>query len=166
MYHHIALHHPRAPLQRDWTRLTGRNASAARLGFSQFVWLAAFADSALTDVSPGCLTAPCGEACGGGTCPAERVWGRAEYLMWWMRGASVPPLVTTGPAVGAFPGALVPGTTVLFGGGQANTNFFSGGRFSAGVWLGECHKWGLEAGYMFLAPQTTSFAAISNGTPL
>ena len=117
---------------------------------------------------PAGLAAPCGDAMGGGggLCPAERVWARAEYLMWWMRGASIPPLVTTGPAVGAFPGAIGPGTAILFGGSQVNTNFFNGGRFSAGVWLGECHEWGLEGSYMFLGPQTTNFTATSTGTPL
>src|SRR3954453_10067886 len=38
-------------------------------------------------------------------CPLEmepeapgRLWARTEYLMWWMRGAAPPPLVTVSPA--------------------------------------------------------------------
>ena len=44
------------------------------------------------------------------------IWVQAEYLLWWLRGNSLPPLVTTGP-LGPGAGALeAPGTQVLFGG--------------------------------------------------
>src|SRR5262249_11215773 len=49
--------------------------------------------------SPGwegcdCPAGPCGEApCG----PPGRFWAEADYLLWWMRGASLPPLVTASP---------------------------------------------------------------------
>src|SRR5262245_1372347 len=69
--------------------------------------------------SPAAMS-PSTEAGRSGSCPEEWVWARAEYLLWFMRGASTPPLVTTGPAVGRFPGALGPGTDVLFGGRQVN----------------------------------------------
>src|SRR5262245_62715161 len=41
-----------------------------------------------------CLPCPEGEAvCG----PCGRIWAEADYLLWWMKGASLPPLVTTSP---------------------------------------------------------------------
>src|SRR5947209_20342763 len=49
--------------------------------------------------------------------PGLRIWGTAEYLLWWVRRGNVPPLVVTGSATDPFPGALEqPGTRVLFGG--------------------------------------------------
>src|SRR5687767_11670098 len=51
------------------------------------------------------------------SCPAPRIWGGADYLLWWVRKSPAPPLVVTGDPADAFPGALdQPGTRVLFGG--------------------------------------------------
>src|SRR5262249_47865520 len=104
----------------------------------------------------GAMIAGCGT-----TCPDERVWVRGEYLLWFLRGSPTPPLVSTGPAVGTSPGAIGPGTAVLVGGAPVNTDNFNAGRSAVGVWLGHCHRWGLEGEYMFLGPQTTSFTAAS-----
>lgn len=65
--------------------------------------------------APSAATEPC-------PCtPAERhprVTVQAEYLLWWLRGASAPPLVATSPRGVQFPVAGVlgqPTTTVLLG---------------------------------------------------
>ncbi|MFL5339851.1 MAG: BBP7 family outer membrane beta-barrel protein [Gemmataceae bacterium] len=107
-----------------------------------------------------CLNGSCDK---GDCCHHERVWVSAEYLGWWLRGANLPPLVTTGPALlpPACAGALVPGTTVLLGGGEQNARFFNGGRFAAGAWLGE--RWGVEGSYLFLGPNSSNFFASSTG---
>src|SRR6516165_10070068 len=71
-------------------------------------------------VTPPAATSPvCESICLCDDCCSDRgaCWGKIEYLLWWIKDAAVPPLVTTGnPAdVSPPPGALVaPGTVVLF----------------------------------------------------
>src|SRR5438067_1916251 len=57
-----------------------------------------------------------------GCCRNGRLWGEAEYLLWWTEGGSLPPLVTTGPVSSL--GALAPanGTSVLLGGNSTNNS--------------------------------------------
>ena len=38
--------------------------------------------------------------------PAERCWFSASYLLWWIKAANVPPLLTTGPTTDPRPGSL------------------------------------------------------------
>ena len=89
-------------------------------------------------------------------------WINTEYLLWWVKGQPAPPpLVTTGPAAltGLTGGVGVlgaNGTSVLLGGGGAEPRGNSGGRFSGGAWLNDCHSIGVEAGYFFLGQQSTS----------
>ena len=67
------------------------------------------------------------------------MWVQAEYLLWWMRGNSLPPLVTTSPAgtPRAEAGVLgEPNTQVLFGGSRVDDEARSGFRTSLGVRLG------------------------------
>jgi hypothetical protein len=100
--------------------------------------------------------------------PTERVWAKAEYLLWWIRnGPNNTALLATGSTNDAVPGALgQPGTQVLFGGTPINFGTFSGLRVSAGFNL-SCTL-GLEAGYFALERRSASFAAVSdgNGNPL
>src|SRR5437764_1214525 len=80
----------------------------------------------------GCL--PAREVCG----PPGRFWASAEYLYWWTKGMNIPPLVTSGSAANAIPGALgQPGTGTLFG-NNIDGEGQSGGRFTAGFWLNCC----------------------------
>jgi hypothetical protein len=67
------------------------------------------------------------------------VWVQAEYLLWWLRGNPLPPLVTTSPAETPQSEAGVlgaPNTRVLFGGGRVDDEARSGFRTSLGVRLG------------------------------
>jgi hypothetical protein len=108
---------------------------------------------------PGC--------CPGGCCADNRWYASAEALAWWMKGQHVPPLVTTGSAADAVPGALgQPGTEVLFGGGQLNTGADGGGRFLLGFWITRDHCLGFEGSYWFLGSKTDTFSASSTGDPL
>ena len=65
-------------------------------------------------------------------------WVALDYLFWWTRGMSLPPLVTTSPAGTPLPDAGVlgePATTVLFGDEQVSDELRSGFRFETGIWL-------------------------------
>jgi hypothetical protein len=91
-----------------------------------------------------------------------RVYGGAEYLLWWIRDSRLPPLVTTTPATvpQAIQGALTaPGTQVLFGGDGHDNGTFSGGRFTAGVWVDPCALCAVEGTFFFLGrhSQTAQF---------
>jgi hypothetical protein len=100
--------------------------------------------------------------------PAERIWLKGEYLLWWIRSAPVnTPLVTTGSAADAVPGALgQDNTQVLFGGAPLHFGAVSGIRVSGGIELSS--GLGVEAGYFALERSSASFAAASdpNGNPL
>src|SRR5262245_8477523 len=68
--------------------------------------------------------------------PSPRLWMRAEYMIWWIKQANSPILVTSGDPGDAIPGALnAPNTAALFGG--SGLDFFDrkGGRFSGGWWF-------------------------------
>jgi hypothetical protein len=95
-----------------------------------------------------------------------RVWVDAEYLLWWMRGDSLPPLVTTSPpgTPQAQAGVLgAPGTTVLFGGSTESGQALSGGSITLGYWFNDCRTCGIEANFFMLGSQVTNFNAASNG---
>jgi hypothetical protein len=95
----------------------------------------------------------------------DNAWFSGEFLLWWIKGANVPPLVTTGPP--GTTGALgQPGTTVLFG---PDSDLFrspsAGGRFTAGCWFDEEHVIGVEGSYFFVAPRGDHFSAAGDGSP-
>jgi len=104
------------------------------------------------------------EPCG----PPGNVWIRGEYLLWWLRGASTPVLVTTGPAGATpLPGAIgTPGTVVLFGGGRDDDNPNSGFRITAGMWLDDCRTHGIEASYFQLFPRSNDFDGSGDRFPV
>jgi Putative beta barrel porin-7 (BBP7) len=84
------------------------------------------------------------------------IWAQADFLQWWYRGGSVPPLVTAGSPLDPIPGALAqPGTRVLYGGGQAETQWASGGRGRIGGYV-DGSPLGWDVGGFYLLPQTTS----------
>lgn len=121
------------------------------------------------DPGVGCHDDPCCAppvCAGAGVCgPPGRFWLSAEYLMWWIKDANLPPLVTTGPAVLPTPGAIgTPGTVGLLG-GNVDQGMFSGGRFTAGFWLNDCQTKGVEASYFFLGSRSNNFTATSSGAP-
>jgi hypothetical protein len=98
-------------------------------------------------------------ACGCDFClPYAPLWVRGEYLVWWGKSASLPPLVTTGTIAN-------PTANVLLGGDVA-PNAHSGGRFSLGWWCSPCRDEGLEVTYMFLGNEAVNFYRESPTTPL
>lgn len=111
---------------------------------------------------PMCCPAVC-EVC----CPASAggFYGSAEYLVWWLRGDNLPPLVTFGGFNDApFAGALgQPGTVLVFGGDGVSTGAHSGGRFTLGYALADGAV-AVEAGYFLLEQRSRLFNAFTNGT--
>lgn len=96
-----------------------------------------------------------------------RIWVRGEYIIWWMKSASTPPLVTSGDPADLAPGALgSPNTSILFGGGGLDFYDRKGGRFSAGWWFDDEQTIGLEAGYFFLAGRSIHRDFVSPGNPV
>jgi hypothetical protein len=99
----------------------------------------------------------------------QRFWGDAEYLLGWVSGGRLPPLVTTSPPDTPRAAAGVIGqdrTTVLYGFTPVNTQVRSGGRAALGYWLDPDRTWGAEAGFFFLESAHTSFFASSGGIPI
>jgi hypothetical protein len=139
------------------------------------------------DVDQGCYgcgscgsCGGCGACCGG---PAQwyrplhllepvdpvqcRLWVTGEYLLWWIKDAPVPvPLVTTGSANVLTGGGVLgrASTFELFGDSGIDQASFNGGRFTAGYWLDDEQKMGVEASFLFLAERTFSFRVNSDGT--
>jgi hypothetical protein len=96
-----------------------------------------------------------------------RIWGRAEFLLWWIRPANFPPLVTTGPFTDRLPGALgLPDTRVLFGERGIDFQHRTGGRFTFGTWVDDGQDWGIEASYFFLSGRSLGEAFSSPGAPV
>ncbi|HLN30905.1 MAG TPA: BBP7 family outer membrane beta-barrel protein [Gemmataceae bacterium] len=96
-------------------------------------------------------------------------WFSGEYLLWWVKGGQLPPLVTTSPAGTPRDMAGVlgqPGTQVLFGGNATQSEPFSGGRFNFGFWFDRDQIIGLETSTFFLGERSMNFAASSFGSPI
>ena len=99
---------------------------------------------------PGC----CCDSCGVESCVSHKLWVRAEYLMWWEKGFSTPPLVTTSPSDTSQSDAGIlgmPDTKILAGNDVEGDGFRSGERISLGYWLDPCRTVGVEAIYNGLA---------------
>lgn len=113
------------------------------------------------DTCTPCVSCLCG--------PPGRAWVSAEWLYLTTKGQNLPPLITTAPpgtarAVGGSMGG--PGTTVLYGNSTANEQFRSGFRVNAGMWLDDCQRLGIDAGFFYL-PQTQQGSTVgSDGTAI
>jgi hypothetical protein len=110
-----------------------------------------------------CCANPCDAGDNG-----PRFWGSADYLLWWVRKADVPPLVVTGSPADAFPGALdQPGTRVLFGDHGIDYGRFNGARLSLGGWLDDERESGVEVSGFILERRSVQFSARgdANGQP-
>jgi hypothetical protein len=96
-----------------------------------------------------------------------RFWVRAEYLIWWIKSANAPILVTAGDPADPIPGALNSGnTTHLFGGNGLDYFDRKGGRFSGGYWLDDEHTVGFDLSYFFLSGRPINRSIVSPGEPV
>jgi len=80
----------------------------------------------------------------------------AEALVWWFKQNPAPPLVTDG-LLGQ------PGTQVLLGGDDLDTNPNPGFRLTAGY--GFDRTWGVEGSFFYVPPRSTSRSVSSSGQP-
>jgi len=114
----------------------------------------------------GCDPACCDNICSDPCCSQRgRLYGSAEYLLWWIRPGNAPPLVTTGPAtlpVGQQGVLGVPGNTTIFG-GPLDYGTFSGGRLTFGYWFDPCETCAIEGRFFFLGQNSLQFGAGSPG---
>jgi hypothetical protein len=97
---------------------------------------------------------------------STRWWFSSDYLMAWVRGSLLQPLVTTSPAGTPLAAAGVlsnPKTTILFGAGRFNDDLRSGFKLGAGGWFNEDRTFGVDMGFFMLESQNTLFFASSNG---
>jgi hypothetical protein len=117
--------------------------------------------AAVTDgaVGPACPAGGACPGCGPACPPGNRFYASAEYLLWWITGSPLPPLVTSGGS-----GALGdPNTVVEFGNSTVNGGPYSGARFLAGYWFGPAHLLGFEVGGFFLGSNSRNFNDFAAG---
>lgn len=89
-------------------------------------------------------------------------WVNLDYLMWWSRGGSLPPLVTTGSQGGALND---PNLKILFGNDRVDNGIRSGGRLNIGTWFNDRQTFGIGATFLQLQNMATNFSAVSDGSP-
>jgi hypothetical protein len=97
------------------------------------------------------------------------LWVSAEYLLFWVKGAPVPPLVTTGP-LGVGPeghfGVLgAPDTHVLLGDKAQDFGPLSGARINFGGWFDPEQTIGIEHVILFLTQRLAREQVSQPGTP-
>jgi hypothetical protein len=86
------------------------------------------------------------------------VWASTDYLLWWTKGAAIPPLVVSNlPA--AHTSGIGPDTTILLGNSNINYGATSGVRFALGFWIDDNQTVGLEGGGLFLDARSNNFSA-------
>ncbi len=99
-------------------------------------------------------------------CSGASTWFTAEWVVGSTRGASLMPVVTTGPAAeGLLAGAVgQSGTLPLFGGKQVLNDWRSGLRIEAGVWFDPEHQSGVSGRVYSLFSGREQFTALADGT--
>lgn len=115
---------------------------------------------------PGC------DGCMPPCCPPSgpRFWATGEYLLWWIKGAPVPPLATlvtpanaaAAVAAGQAPGAIGSIGTQVLNSSTLDFEPFSGGRATVGMWLNDDHSLGAELSGFLLQRRSASFAFSDN----
>jgi hypothetical protein len=87
----------------------------------------------------------------------SRFWARGEYLMWWLDGYAIPPLVTTSP-VGTdrtVAGVIGEPTTSILLDGDLEENIRIGGRINLGYWFNPMQTFGIQGGYLGVGQRGT-----------
>lgn len=97
---------------------------------------------------------------------AHRYWAQTDFLLWWVQGDDVPPLVTSAP-LGVLEDDAAelgqPLTSILLGDGRLDTDPRAGGRLRAGMWLDDCQRLGIEGHALALEEGQTNFFRSSDG---
>src|SRR5262249_37007076 len=97
----------------------------------------------------------------------SRFYVESEYLLWFIKRDTVPPLVTTGPPEDRGAAGVLgrSGTQGLFGGGLDRGAQW-GARFTAGYWLDDCSNSAVELSGFFLGQGSKDFNANSSQFPV
>ncbi len=140
-----------------------------RIGLAAAATALILGGTAFGQPAPAFPDEPAFPACESGGCATDdsRVWADAEYLLGWVQGDPLPPLVTTSPAGTArnLAGVLgTPGVGVLFGAGPADISARQGGRVEFGYWFDPERQFGFECGMFALESDAQAFGATSNGS--
>ncbi len=103
-----------------------------------------------------------------------RFYGGVEYLMWWVKDADIPPLVTTSTNPNPQPqqpmqpphdfGVLGANTTAILLNNDIEHEMQSGARFRLGYWLPTCKPMAIEASFFSLGRRGDNFFAGSDGS--
>ena len=92
---------------------------------------------------------------------------KGEYLLWGVRSFHIPPLVTTGSAADAVPGAIgQPHTQILLGNSDLGGGLRSGFRLTAGGWFDMWEECGVEASGFYLGEKTNHFNTSTAQNPV
>ena len=104
-----------------------------------------------------CTDGSCSACSGGCAMPGRGVmYVHGQYLLWWMDGMEVPPLVI------ADDNGEFSSPDIIYGGGRILEDVRHGGRITAGLWLDECGLWGIEGDYLGLGTEEEVFRAGGN----
>ncbi|HET6328014.1 MAG TPA: BBP7 family outer membrane beta-barrel protein [Planctomycetaceae bacterium] len=103
-------------------------------------------------------------------CDCDRVWARAEYLLWWTKGSPTSTPLATSVAPGT-PGGGTPGpgaiggagTSVAIGGGDVDLGTRQGVKGTIGFWFDREHTVGMEGTYFYLGTVSESETASTLG---
>jgi hypothetical protein len=116
----------------------------------------------------------CGSDCGDGPCDDEcnpatewlrmfqrrdQLEFRGEYIAWWTKDTTYPPLVSTGILNAA-------GTEILYSGNDGNRSVHSGARFDLCYWFTPCREAAFDLTYTFLGNTTNTFHQSAQFTDL
>jgi len=98
--------------------------------------------------------------------PESTVRLEVDYLYWFLRGMSVPPLLTTGTAgpSGSVGAVGDPGTTILYGNGTLHSRFDRtiGVQLRGRAWLDDEQTFGIHGTAFFLERSSSNFT-LANG---
>jgi hypothetical protein len=116
------------------------------------------------DILPDNPPPPPGEPVEAFTGPLGPRWSNLEFLLWWVKAGSAPPLVTAN-AFGRTPLPGEPGALVAFGGGRLDQALQAGTRLTFGWSLGPAQTSGYEVSFFGLGETSREFALQSTGLP-
>lgn len=173
------------------TLIVATLAIVPRQSFGQYAWVPVYSDAAATEAPGGTGYATyvgedledfdgkksdCDSGCKSDcACPSfgNATWMRrsfigVEYLQWYNKGRSLPPLVTGGnPAATPFAAAgVLPGAPINFGGHDVGHDLKAGGRLTAGLWLDDCENSAVVLRAYGTEGDSTSYNATSAGNPI
>ena len=99
----------------------------------------------------------------------HQLYLRADYLLWWGKGFTAPPLVTTsapGTSLSEAGELGLASTSILFPGDSLTDGSQSGGRARIGYWFDPCDTLAVEGTYFAIGQATTNFNASDLDYPI